>query len=653
MIIATAGHIDHGKTSLVKVLTQIDTDRLPEEKKRGISIEPGFAHLSVNDAISLDFVDVPGHEKFIHQMLCGAYACDHLLLIVAADDGVMPQTLEHLAIVSLLSAQGATLVITKVDRVDASRVLTVQMQAQALLVNAGFAGAASFAVSSVTGKGVPELSAHLKDLGLSHRARTLQDSALPRFLIDRVFTLPGSGTVVTGTLMAGTLEIADELVLMPQNLRCKIRRLHRHHENITKVLSGERCAVNLTQIQTSEIQRGDWLVSEDLARASSAMTLELRLLPHEQQVVKHGASVHFHHGALDVLGKIFIPPSTLPSTSPIIPLVPIEPIEPILVQLRLAAPRFAVHGDRFIIRDQSAQRTLGGGRVIDPLAENFRRAPERKIVRESLALNTPEASLRALLQGMPFGVDLNWVSSLFALRLDDVVALLPEGVWCPNVSAKAMMALKIEFLDQHALKIQQVLWVFHQQHPTWVGMNAVTCLSQLKSPWAPEVLDAVLQTWTQSGWLVVQGNKVRLQAHQAQEPVLDAKMWQEVRGAMQRAQPLMPSVRELSLELHRSIHLLRDFLNRYAQRDDLIKVTPERFATPALMLEFAKHAQSLAQSQPNGLFNAAQFRDVSGVGRTLAIEILECLDRLRVTLRLGNERRFLGYEKIAILRSVS
>ena len=650
MIIATAGHIDHGKTSLVKALTQIDTDRLPEEKKRGISIEPGFAHLRVNDEISLDFVDVPGHEKFIHQMLCGAYACDHLLLIVAADDGVMPQTLEHLAIVSLLSAQGATLVITKVDRVDPSRVMAVQVQAQALLVNAGFAGAASFAVSSVTGEGISKLNAHLKDLGLSHCARTSQDSALCRFLIDRVFTLPGSGTVVTGTLMAGTLEIADELVLMPQNLRSKIRRLHRHHENITKVVSGERCAVNLTQVQTSEIQRGDWLVSEDLARASSSMTLELKLLPHEQQVLKHGTSVHFHHGALDVLGKIFIPPST-PATIP--PTIPLIPIEPIVVQLKLAAARFAVHGDRFIIRDQSAQRTLGGGRVIDPLAENFRRAPQRKVVRQALALNTPEASLRALLHDMPFGVDLNWVSSLFALRLEDVVALLPEGVWCPSVSPKAMMALKTEFLDHHALKIQEVLRVFHQQHPTWVGMNAATCLSQLKSPWAPEVLDAVLQSWTQSGWLVVQGNKVRLQAHQAQEPVLDAKMWQEVRGAMQKAQPLMPSVRELSLELHRSIHLLRDFLNRYAQRDDLIKVTSERFATPALMLEFAKHAQSLAQSQPNGLFNAAQFRDVSGVGRTLAIEILECLDRLRVTLRLGNERRFLGYEKIPILRSVS
>ncbi len=645
MIITTAGHIDHGKTSLVKALTQIDTDRLPEEKKRGISIEPGFAHLRFNDAISLDFVDVPGHEKFIHQMLCGSYACDHLLLIVAADDGVMPQTLEHLDIVSLLSAQGATLVITKVDRVDPSQVLDVQTQALALLKNAGFSSAASFAVSSLTGKGIGELKEHLIALAESSARLTQVDSGLVRFLVDRVFTLTGSGTVVTGTLFSGSLELGDELVLMPQHLSTKIRKLHRHHENVSSVVSGERCAINLTQLQTSQVERGDWLVSEPLARASSSMTLQLKLLPQEQKVLKQGASVHWHHGASDVMGKIFLPSD-----------VTFEPTGPNLVQLKLTSARFASHGDRFIIRDPSAKRTLGGGQVIDPMGQTYRRSIERKVVREALALPTPKAALSALLEAMPYGVDLNWLSSVYAMKLSDVLTWLDEmpfEVWTANVGPKIHLGLKRDFLDQHAEKIQQWLGLYHQQHPTWVGMNSATCLSHLKSPWPPEVLEALVQTWTHSGWLVVQGNKLRLKTHQVQESALDAKMWQEVSLAIHKAQPLIPSVRELSSELNRSIHLLRDFLNRYAQREDLIKVSAERFTTPFVMLIFAKHAQALAQREPNGLFNAAQFRDVCGVGRTLAIEILECLDRLRVTIRLGNERRFLGYEKIPVLRSVS
>ena len=642
MIIATAGHIDHGKTTLVKALTAIDTDRLPEEKKRGISIEPGFAHLNVNAQLSLDFVDVPGHEKFIHQMLCGSYACDHLLLIVAADDGVMPQTLEHLSIVSLLSAQGATLVVTKVDRVTPERVLEVQSACATLLENAGFRQASCFPVSSVTGEGIPALKAHLKALGEAFNPKIAQDAALPRFLIDRVFTLAGSGTVVTGTLMAGTLTPGDDMVLMPHHLSTKIRRLHRHHESTTKVVSGERCAVNLTQLQTSEIQRGDWLVSGRLARASSSMTLDLELLALDPPLLKHGSSVHWHHGASDVLGKILWPQNTTLVAG-----------RRTLVQLKLPAPCFAVHGDRFIIRDQSAQKTLGGGRVIDPMVVAKRRAPERKVVMEALAQDTPQAAMQALLDGLPFGVDLSWFESIFALRSDDVLALLPEDVWQPKVNAKARLALKIHWLDHHALKMQEGLMSFHQQHPTWVGMNSATWLSQLKSPWSQEVLDALLGCWVQSDWLVVSGNKVRLQEHQVVEPALDAKMWQEVQAAMMKSQPLIPSVRELSVALNRSIHLLRDFLNRYAQRDDLIKVTPERFALPSLMRDFAKHALTLAASQPNACFSAAQFRDVSGVGRTLAIEILECLDRLRVTLRTGGDRRFLGFEKIPLLRSVS
>jgi len=642
MIISTAGHIDHGKTSLVKALTDIDTDRLPEEKKRGISIEPGFAHLNVNAHLSLDFVDVPGHEKFIHQMLCGSYACDHLLLVVAADDGVMPQTLEHSSIVSLLSAQGATLVVTKVDRVTPERLLEVQSASSALLENAGFPNARCFAVSCLTGQGVPALKEHLKALGEAFTPKIQHEAALPRFLIDRVFTSTGSGTVVTGTLLAGTLTLGDDMVLMPQHRSTKIRRLHRHHESTSKVVSGDRCAINLTQLQTSEIQRGDWLVSDRLARASSSMTLDLELLPLAPRLLKHGSSVHWHHGASDVLGKILLPQNT-----------ELVAGRRTLVQLKLPAPCFAVHGDRFIIRDQSAQRTLGGGRVIDPMFVAKRRAPERKAVMEALALDAPQAVMQALLSCLPFGVDLSWFESIFALRSDEVLALLPEDVWQPKGNAKARLALKIHWLDHHALKMQEVLRSFHQQHPTWVGMNSAAWLSQLKSPWSLEVLDALLGYWVQSDWLVASGNKVRLQAHQVVEPVQDAKMWQEVQSVLMKSKPLIPSVRELSVELNRSTHLLRDFLNRYAQRDDLIKVTPERFALPSLIRDFATHALNLAASQPNACFSAAQFRDESGVGRTLAIEILECLDRLRVTVRTGDERRFLGFEKIPLLRSVS
>lgn len=683
MIIATAGHIDHGKTSLIKALTHIDTDRLPEEKKRGISIEAGFAHLALNETSSLDFVDVPGHEKFIHHMLSGAYACDHVLLLVAADDGVMPQTQEHISILSLLNPRAATLVLTKIDRASLERAQEVTLQAMSLLERWGFTGTPCFAVSSLTGEGIDALKSHLMDLGNSFKPQLALSFKPPRLLADRVFTLAGTGTVITGTLMAGTLSVGQELVVMPQKIATKIRQLHRHHTRVTQVLSGERCALNLTQIERSQIERGNWLVDPSLARASSVMTLEIEFFNQTSRSLKNGLTVHWHHGASDELGKIF---QSQPSQ--------IENGAKALVQLKLNAAHFAVHADRFIVRDNSAKITLGGGRVIDPLAQIKRKKAEKESIQRALALATPRDCLLALLNDLPFGVNLDWFASVFALRTEEIHALLPKDTWCasgykPSLESssgeslfksalnglgqenetadskneapisfkghflQAGLAISAHWMQIHAQKLQDMLQQFHLQHPTWEGMNRSTLLSQFKAPWTPSERQTLLQYWALDLGLTLQGNKVRLKTHQVVVPPLDAKIWQEVRQALITARPFIPSVRELSVSLNRSIHLLRDFLNRYAQKEDLIKVSPERFALPSLVLEFAQHAQTLAASQDQGRFNAAQFRDVSGVGRTLAIEILECLDRLRVTIRQGNERRFLGYEKIHLLRSES
>jgi selenocysteine-specific elongation factor len=384
MIVATAGHIDHGKTLLVKTLTGVDTDRLPEEKARGISIDLGFAYLPLPGGELIGFVDVPGHERFIRNMLAGVCGIDYALLVVAADDGVMPQTVEHLHILDLLHVKRGAAVITKIDRVDAPRVSEVEREVRALLHDTGLADATIVPVSALAGLGMAELRAMLTAEATRASARRIEGEHL-RYAIDRTFSVAGSGTVVTGTVFNGAVKTGDRLVVSPAGLEVRVRGIQIQGKAADRAVAGQRCALNLSGADLASVRRGDWVLAAEIHKPSERIDARVSVLASEEHSLEHWTPVHLHLATSDVTARV----ATRRGVS-------VAPGADAIVQLVLDQPIGALRGDRFILRDQSATRTIGGGFVLDPFAPATRRsAPARGAALAAVEHDTPEDALGA------------------------------------------------------------------------------------------------------------------------------------------------------------------------------------------------------------------------------------------------------------------
>ncbi len=357
MIIATSGHIDHGKTVLVKALTGVDTDRLPEEKARGISIDLGYAYHKLDQDNVLGFIDVPGHEKFVRNMLAGVTGIDYALLVVAADDGPMPQTEEHLAILDLLGLSAGAVAITKIDRAEPDRVEEVIELTEMLLDGTSLEGAPVFPVSGISGDGVIELRTHLETVAAAFDSS--QHDGNFRLAIDRRFTVPGAGLVVTGSVFSGKVAVGDQLVLSPSGHQARVRGIHAQNRDSETGQVGQRCALNITgpDLDKEQVHRGNWVLGETVHAPTKRFDARIRLLKSEPRALKHWTPVHLHIGAADIIARIALldGKTVAPGTSA-------------TVQLVLDEPVGALHGDRLILRDQSARRTMAGGSVIDPFA---------------------------------------------------------------------------------------------------------------------------------------------------------------------------------------------------------------------------------------------------------------------------------------------
>ena len=403
MIIGTAGHIDHGKTTLVRALTGIDTDRLPEEKARGISIELGYAYAPLANGDVLGFVDVPGHERFVHTMLAGATGIDFALLVVAADDGVMPQTREHLHILTLLGIEAGAIALTKVDAVDADRITTVTREIRSLMANTLLAEVPIFSVSGRTGIGVDVLRRFLEQRALEQGGRNDGDAHF-RLAVDRSFTLAGFGTVVTGTVHSGEVQVGESLIVAPAGHAVRVRGIHAQDRTSERGTVGQRCALNLAGISREDVQRGDWVVAPPVSLSVERFDARLTLLVDEDKPLRSGAMTHLHLGAAHVPARVVILDSE-PSVGGRDD--EIAPGQTGLVQFVLQRTIASWRGDRFIVRDGSASRTLGGGQVLDPFApQRYRRSAERLRTLRALQEPSAAAQLAALIENAPFGVDL-------------------------------------------------------------------------------------------------------------------------------------------------------------------------------------------------------------------------------------------------------
>ena len=629
MIIATAGHVDHGKTLLVRTLTGVDTDRLPEEKARGLSIELGYAFHDLGDGETTGFIDVPGHERFVRTMVAGVTGTDLVLFVVAADDGPMPQTAEHLAILDLLGVSDGLLVITKCDRVPAARVAAVSAEVRALVEGTVLQDAPTIAVSAITDDGIDELRTRLV-AALSARHREAAEGRHFRLAIDRCFTVAGSGTVVTGTIFAGRVKVGDALCLSPSGTAVRVRGLQVQGRTVDQAQAGARCAVNLTgaELQKDAIGRGEWLLDPAIHAPTQRIDVRLRALATEPHALRHWTPVHLHLGTVDVTGRI----STRRDLS-------IAPGAAEGAQVVLDQPIAAIAGDRFIVRDFSAQRTIGGGHVIDPFPPpRRRRIAERQLELAALDSGTPAAVLGALLPEAAAGIDLALFERRFNLTAAAAQALY-RGAGLQVLGRELRRGFDPARLAAMRAALVAEVRDFHAKSPQATGIELAVLQKNAGLALPEEILQAVLRDAVQARTLELSGGLARVPGFDAAANSADEALWKRVRPLLSKTPSAPPQVREIAATLKLDEKALQAMLQRRIKRGELVRLDPQRVYLRSAIVALALVVEQTARAAPGGQFNAAQYRDQAGIGRSLAIQVLEHFDSAGLTLRVGDARK--------------
>jgi selenocysteine-specific elongation factor len=627
MIIGTAGHIDHGKTALTRALTGVDTDRLKEEKARGISIDLGYAYLPAPDGTILGFVDVPGHEKFIHNMLAGATGIDFVLLVVAADDGVMPQTREHLAIIDLLGVRNAIVALTKVDLVSSERRHEAAAEIAAVVASTALAGAEIVAVSPVSAEGVDTLRQKLFDAAQAYGARSAGGRF--RLAVDRSFSLSGAGTVVTGTVLSGSVAVDDRVTISPHELPARVRSIHAQNRAAPRGVAGERCALNLAGdgISKDAVVRGDVVLDAGLHAPTDRIDATLRVLASEHRPIAQWLPVRLHHAAVELGARVVLLGE------------PIAPGGEDRVQLVLERPIAAAAGDRFVLRDTSAQRTIGGGMFLDLRAPvRRRRTPERLAQLDALAQPDLQASVKALLAMPPFHLDLDAFARDHALGSAQCEALSQGQVLVPAGDTRLMFAP--EGWTRLKASIAAALKAFHAGNPAAPGMTPEALRRQIEPRLTARVFPFIVQALAKAGDATLTGAAVGLPGYAAQLAPADEKAWKRIAPLISDAARFRPPrVNEIAQQIGVAEADARRLMKLAGRMHLVSEIAPDHFFLRDTVAEMVEIAADVAGKSPNGEFGAAAFRDRLDNGRKVAIQILEFFDRHGITMRRGDLRR--------------
>jgi selenocysteine-specific elongation factor len=621
-IVGTAGHIDHGKTALVRRLTGVDTDRLPEEKKRGISIDLGFAPLVTPAGVHVGIVDVPGHERFVKNMLAGVGGIDLMLLVVAADEGVMPQTREHLAIVKLLGVTRGIVVLTKRDLVETDWVAEVKHDVAALLAGTAFADAPVVEFSAVTGAGTAELFAALDAQLARVPARAYGEPA--RLPVDRVFTVEGFGTVVTGTLWRGRIHAGETLELQPRGLAVRVRRVQVHGRTVEEARAGQRTAVALHGVEREQVERGDWLLAARSLRPSSILDVRFELLPDVGKEWPANTRVRFHLGASEIIGRLVL----LEGEG-------VAPGASALAQVRLERPTVAARGDRFVIRQYSPSRTIGGGSVIDPVAKKRRRhgaGLDALELHESGSLAArllqrleaePKPASTAVLAQALGETELAVTAVLERLAAEQEIAAPAPGRWLS--------------LDRwHAAReaIEREVRAFAEKHRARFGVMKGELKSAFKTVMEAALFDAAFESLAGEGRLEVRGERVRPADSPWEPPAETAAALERAEAGLEAAGFAVPEAAAWQAKLGAEateVAALGLFLGR------LVRVSQELIYTEKQMESLqAKLAAHFARKP---MLSMAEFKEMAGVSRKWSVPLLEHCDRVGWTVRVGDERK--------------
>jgi selenocysteine-specific elongation factor len=622
VIIGTAGHIDHGKTALVKALTGIDTDRLPEEKARGITIDIGFAHTEWNN-IDVSFIDVPGHERFIRNMLAGIGGIHLLMLVVAADESIMPQTREHFEICRLLQIPKGVIVITKKDLVDSETLVLVEQEIRDLVKESFLESAPVFTVSAKSGDGIDLLKEGLlKEISETHFE---SDTGLFRLPIDRVFVLKGHGTVVTGTLISGRIKKDHFATLLPSQKSVKVRSIHAHDTNVDAAVSGQRTALNLQGIEKEEIQRGDVLVEPGVFRSTSLLDVQIDLLSGVNPL-PHNALVRFHHLTNDVAARI-----TLLGKNRL------QPGDSAFAQLRLQYPIHAFYGDRFILRKHSPFITIGGGVILDHFPIRRISAGDSAALERLQKLESaqPELRLSISVQEKGFnGAEEEYLQAKLGMAAAEISKLNPDSV----IYLRKQPILALDRKTEEALiaKMHMAVSNFHKKNPLQFGISKEELRSKIWKNISPDVFTCVLDRAVQEKKLQLQKDLVaefgRSVALDDQQEALASR----IEEYLQQSGLGTPGLEDLSKELKQPIDRTKNMLYLLVREKKAIKISDDYFLHKTAWDELKQKVRALKTRQKT--FSVPDFKALFGISRKFAIPLLESLDREGITRRAGNER---------------
>jgi selenocysteine-specific elongation factor len=621
LILGTAGHIDHGKSALVRALTGTDPDRLKEEKERGITIDLGFAHLDLGGGRVASFIDVPGHERFVRNMLAGAHGIDAVMLVVAADESVMPQTREHFHICRLLGIERGLLALTKCDAADEDLQRIAEEDVRALVAGSFLEGAPLLRLSARTGLGLPELKAELARL--AERAPPRAAGGLLRLPVDRSFTMRGFGTVITGTLVSGVLALGDEVELLPAGRRGRVRGLQVHGQAVERVEAGNRAAVNLAGMETSEVERGHVLVRPGSLRPSSMVDVELTLLPSARPLADQ-ARVRVHAASAEVLARVRLPGRRL------------EPGATAVAQLRLEAPAVTGRGDRLILRTYSPADTIGGALVLDPLAPKRRGQAAAPPARSQ----SPAAAAAALVEGAGApGIAAPMLAARLTLPLEDLDAALAAEPRVLRVGRGAGTFVSRELLQRLRARALEELAAFHAADPMRPGMPREELRARAFARAAEGAFEHVMGELSSADEVRVEGERVARAGHaptltDRQSVGRDALLKEALGRGLEGLEPGRAAA-VAGVDAREADRLLRLLLAE-GQLRRVGEAVVHRAPLDALKDDVRR------RWAPGSRLDVGAFKDLTGLSRKFVIPLLEYLDRERVTRRAGAERTVVG-----------
>ncbi|MDI3328400.1 MAG: selenocysteine-specific translation elongation factor [Alicyclobacillaceae bacterium] len=626
IVLGTAGHVDHGKTTLVKALTGRDTDRLKEEKERGISIDLGFAPFTLPDGRKIGVVDVPGHEKFIKNMLAGAAGIDFILLVVDALEGVMPQTREHLQILDLLNVQKGIIVVTKTDLAEPEWLELVQEEVREAVRGTFLEGAPVHPVSAVTGEGIGELREAIVRMADSVRPR--ESSAPLRLPVDRVFHVSGFGTVVTGTLIGGRVAVGQTVEVLPAGVRTRVRSIQVHGHPVQEAFAGQRAALNLPGVDKSQAERGSVVAEPDLYQPTRLIDVRLRLLPDAPRPVPHRMRVRLYLGTSEVFGRVSLLDRDV-----------LEPGDDALAQIHLEEPVVCESRDRFIIRSYSPMWTLGGGSVIDPRPERpYRRRRESILAMlEERERGGPREALLLEVRRIP-GRTVDELARAVKLTKEETERLLeqlrregrtavvgPSGGWMEPAGIGRLLG-----------EIEARIRDHYRAHPYTRFVPKAQVLSQLEPKLRPKVYDDLLNRGVEAGRFEVRGDRLCLAGYEVTLSPEDRALWDRIRKILSDHPFNPPDVDQLAGELRVSPGRVLSLLRYGEEQGAVVELEEGLFMTREALIRAKRLAEEKYRAE--GPFTVAMFRDWLGVSRKFAVAILEFFDRSKMTRRVGDVR---------------